>query len=121
VKKPRGGARRPSDPQPRSSVGVAERAGRSRPAGAREAPEAGEIFTAILALTRDPLARDLLMELALERVLPHWHLQTVTLFAAMPTRKHVPMRTRAFVDFLASTFGQNERDPWLAAAGCESC
>ena len=29
--------------------------------------EAGEIFTAILALTRDPLARDLLMELALER------------------------------------------------------
>ena len=67
------------------------------------------------------MAEDALMELALERVLPHWHLQTVTLFAAMPTRKHVPMRTRAFVDFLASTFGQNERDPWLAAAGCESC
>jgi len=67
------------------------------------------------------MAEDALMEQALERVLPHWHLQTVTLFAAMPTRKHVPMRTRAFVDFLASTFGQNERDPWLAAAGCESC
>jgi DNA-binding transcriptional LysR family regulator len=67
------------------------------------------------------MAEDALMELALERVLPHWHLQTVTLFAAMPTRKHVPMRTRAFVDFLVSTFGQNERDPWLAAAGCESC
>lgn len=67
------------------------------------------------------MAEDALMELALERVLPHWHLQTVTLFAAMPTRKHVPMRTRAFVDFLASTFGQNPRDPWLAAAGCESC
>ena len=67
------------------------------------------------------MAEDALMELALERVLPQWHMQTVTLFAAMPTRKHVPMRTRAFVDFLVSTFGTSQRDPWLAAAGCESC
>jgi DNA-binding transcriptional LysR family regulator len=67
------------------------------------------------------MAEDALMEQALERVLPQWHMRTVTLFAAMPTRKHVPMRTRAFVDFLVSTFGQNQRDPWLAAAGCESC
>ena len=67
------------------------------------------------------MAEDALMEQALERVLPQWHMQTVTLFAAMATRKHVPMRTRAFVDFLVSTFGNSERDPWLAAAGCESC
>ena len=67
------------------------------------------------------MAEDALMEQALERVLPQWHMRTVTLFAAMPTRKHVPMRTRAFVDFLVDTFGQSERDPWLAAAGCESC
>jgi DNA-binding transcriptional LysR family regulator len=67
------------------------------------------------------VAEDALMEQALERVLPHWHMQTVTLFAAMPTRKHVPMRTRAFVDFLLATFGGSDRDPWLAAAGCESC
>jgi len=67
------------------------------------------------------IAEEALMEQALERVLPHWHMQTVTLFAAMPTRKHVPMRTRAFVDFLVTTFGAEERDPWLAAAGCESC
>ena len=67
------------------------------------------------------MAEDALMEQALERVLPQWHMQTVTLFAAMPTRKHVPMRTRAFVDFLVSTFGTSQRDPWLAAAGCESC
>ena len=67
------------------------------------------------------MAEDALMEQALERVLPQWHMRTMTLFAAMPTRKHVPMRTRAFVDFLLATFGQNERDPWLAAAGCESC
>ena len=67
------------------------------------------------------MAEDALFEHALERVLPQWHMQTVTLFAAMPTRKHVPMRTRAFVDFLLATFGQNQRDPWLASAGCESC
>jgi len=67
------------------------------------------------------MAEDALMEQALERVLPHWHMRTLTLFAAMPTRKHVPMRTRVFIDFLVETFGQNARDPWLAAAGCESC
>ena len=67
------------------------------------------------------ICEDALMEHALERVLPQWHMQTLTLFAAMPTRKHVPMRTRAFVDFLVDTFGRSERDPWLAAAGCESC
>ncbi len=67
------------------------------------------------------IAEDALLEHALERVLPCWLLSTVTLFAAMPTRKHVPMRTRAFVDFLVATFGADSRDPWLAAAGCESC
>jgi DNA-binding transcriptional LysR family regulator len=67
------------------------------------------------------ICEDALMEQALERVLPQWHMQTLTLFAAMPTRKHVPMRTRAFIDFLVDTFGRSERDPWLAAAGCESC
>jgi hypothetical protein len=61
------------------------------------------------------------MEHALERLLPQWHLQTLTLYATMPTRKHVPMRTRAFVDFLVQTFASETRDPWLAAAGCESC
>ncbi len=67
------------------------------------------------------IAEDALMEQALERVLPQWRLRTLTLFAAMPTRKHVPMRTRAFVDWLVATFGAHDRDPWLAAAGCESC
>jgi len=38
----------------------------------------------------------------------------------MPTRKHVPARTRAFVDFLLQTFGGEDRDPWLIAAGCET-
>ncbi|MES2100437.1 MAG: LysR family transcriptional regulator, partial [Pseudomonadota bacterium] len=46
------------------------------------------------------VAEDALMENALERVLPQWHLFTTTLYAGMPTRKHVPARTRVFVDFL---------------------
>ena len=50
----------------------------------------------------------------LERVLPQWQLDTLTIYAAMPTRKHMPARTRVFVDFLVRTFGGEERDPWLA-------
>ena len=34
--------------------------------------------------------------------------------------RHVPARTRAFVDFLVEVFGGEERDPWLLAAGCET-
>jgi DNA-binding transcriptional LysR family regulator len=67
------------------------------------------------------VAEDALMEHALERVLPHWRLLTLTLYAAMPTRKHVPARTRAFVDFLVEIFGGEDRDPWLANAGCPTC
>ncbi len=66
------------------------------------------------------VAEDALLEHALERVLPQWHLLTTTLYAGMPTRKHVPARTRAFVDFLVTTFGGEDRDPWLIAAGCET-
>ena len=66
------------------------------------------------------VAEDALLEHALERVLPQWHLFTTTLYAGMPTRKHVPARTRVFVDFLVKTFGGDDRDPWLLAAGCET-
>ena len=61
---------------------------------------------------------DALLENALERVLPEWYLLTSSIYAAMPTRKYVPARTRAFIDFLVATFGGEDRDPWLAAAGC---
>jgi DNA-binding transcriptional LysR family regulator len=53
----------------------------------------------------------------LERVVPDWRGVTLTLYAAMPSRKHVPTRTRVFVDFLVQTFGGEKRDPWLPAAG----
>ncbi len=68
------------------------------------------------------VVEDALLEHALERVLPEWHLMSSTIYAAMPTRKHVPLRTRAFVDFLLETFsgGDPLKDPWLVAAGCET-
>ncbi|MGA0612173.1 LysR family transcriptional regulator [Caldimonas sp. KR1-144] len=63
---------------------------------------------------------DALLENALERVLSEWRMFTMTIYAGLPTRKHIPARTRAFVDFLIETFGGEDRDPWLAAAGCET-
>lgn len=66
------------------------------------------------------VAEEALREGRLERVLPHWHFSAMTWHAAMPARRHLPARTRAFVDFLAQTFAAGERDPWLAAAGCET-
>lgn len=64
------------------------------------------------------VVEDALLENALERVLPQWRLFDLQLWAAMPSRKHLPARTRAFVDFLVEVFGGEDRDPWLAAAGC---
>ncbi len=48
------------------------------------------------------------------RVLPDWLGATLTLYAAVPTRKHLPARSRAFIDFLVQCFGGVEQhDPWL--------
>jgi len=66
------------------------------------------------------VVEDALMEHALERVLPRWHLFMTTIYAGLPSRKHVPARTRAFIDFLVHVFGGEDRDPWLMAAGCET-
>ena len=63
---------------------------------------------------------DALVEHALERVLPEWRMFSSTLWVCMPTRQHVPARTRALLDFLVQIFGGEDRDPWLAAAGCET-
>jgi len=61
-----------------------------------------------------------LLDRRLERVLPAWRLFDLTLWAGMPTRRHLPARTRAFLDFLLEIFGGEDRDPWLAAAGCST-
>lgn len=63
---------------------------------------------------------DALLEHALERVLPNWRMFHVTLWAGMPSRRHLPARTRFFLDFLLTIFGGEDCDPWLAAAGCET-
>ena len=51
----------------------------------------------------------------LERVMPQWRVLTLSIYAAMPTRLHIPARTRVFIDFLTETFGGVARDPWLTA------
>jgi DNA-binding transcriptional LysR family regulator len=61
-----------------------------------------------------------LMKGTLKRVLPDWRLFSTTLWICMPSRQHVPARTRALRDFLVEAFGGEDRDPWLAAAGCET-
>jgi DNA-binding transcriptional LysR family regulator len=66
------------------------------------------------------VAEDALLEHALERVLPQWRLFVFTIWACMPTRKHVPASTRVFMDFLLAEFGGEDADPWLVAAGCET-
>ena len=64
------------------------------------------------------VAEDALLEGALERALPAWRMFSVPIYAAMPSRRHIPARTRVFVDFLIEAFGGAEFDPWLNAAGC---
>jgi DNA-binding transcriptional LysR family regulator len=59
------------------------------------------------------IAAEALRDGRLVRVLPDWHGGTLQLYAAMPTRKHVPTRTRVFMDFLVETFGGEDHDPWL--------
>jgi DNA-binding transcriptional LysR family regulator len=66
------------------------------------------------------MIEDALLERRLERVLPQWRMFDLTLWAGMPSRRHLPARTRAFLDFLLQIFGGEDRDPWLAAAGCET-
>lgn len=51
----------------------------------------------------------------LERVLPDWRLFENTIWACVPSRQHLPARTRAMLDFLVETFGGEDHDPWLAA------
>lgn len=67
------------------------------------------------------VAADALKDGRLKRVLSHWRLGTLPVVAAMPTRKYVPVRTRAFIDFLAERLGGEMHDPWLARANCATC
>ena len=46
-------------------------------------------------------------------MLPGWRLFDLTLWVGRPSRRHTPARTLAFIDFLLSIFGGEDRDPWL--------
>ena len=61
------------------------------------------------------IAQHALRDGRLVHVLPEWRSTVLDLYVAMPTRKSVPVRTRAFIDFLVETFGGNREDPWLEA------
>lgn len=63
------------------------------------------------------MVADALREGRLERVLPDWRGGSLQLYAAMPTRKHVPTRTRVFMDFLIEIFGGTQDDPWVTSLG----
>ena len=49
----------------------------------------------------------------LERILADWHVSSLRIYAAVPARRHLPARTRAFIEFLCSRFGGRDADPWL--------
>ena len=59
------------------------------------------------------VAAEALRDGSLVRVLPGWYVATHTLYAAMPTRKYLPARTRALLDFLLLKLGGEAKDPWL--------
>ncbi len=61
------------------------------------------------------VAEEGLLSGRLERVMPDWRVMTLSIYAAMPTRLHVPARTRVFIDCLTKAFGGAATDPWLAA------
>lgn len=50
----------------------------------------------------------------LQRVLPGWSAAGYRLYAAVPSRAHLPRRVRAFIDFLVEQYGGVSSDPWLA-------
>ena len=50
----------------------------------------------------------------LQRVLPQWRVGSYRVYAALPSRRHLPLRTRAFVDYLVEQYGGTDEDPWLA-------
>lgn len=65
-----------------------------------------------IAGTLSYLVADDLRQGVLQRVLPDWCAGFFTIYVAMPTRKFLPQRARAFSDFLVEKFGGEESDPW---------
>lgn len=62
-----------------------------------------------------------LLDHSLERVLPGWRLHDLSIWACMPSRRHVPASTRAFLDFLVEEFGGDYEDLWMPARVAGRC
>ncbi len=62
------------------------------------------------------MSHDALVRGEVEIVLSDWRIFTLHIYAAMPSRKYIPARTRAFLDFLIESFGGKETDPWFDEA-----
>jgi DNA-binding transcriptional LysR family regulator len=75
----------------------------------REAAEAGLGITALPSF----LAAPSLASGRLQWVLSSWRLPTVGIWAGLPSRRYLPARTRAFVDWLVQVYGGEDADPWL--------
>ena len=54
------------------------------------------------------IIHDDLVEGRLQRVLPDWALQPLTINIAYPTRRHLPAKVRCFVDFIVAQFAKHE-------------
>lgn len=66
-----------------------------------------------VALVPSYMAGDALGSGTLVRLLPGWRTRSVEFHAAVPTRRHIPARTRAFLDFLRAIFDPAlEDEPW---------
>lgn len=63
---------------------------------------------------------DALLESALERVLPEWSLNGLSISLCMPTHQVASPPTKSLMEFLLAVFGASSNDPWLKFAGCET-
>lgn len=109
--------RAPAEGRPGSSVTVRP------PAPVVSSMQLDAVFAAALAgmgIAGLPsfMAEQPLRDGRLVRVLDDWHVATFSLFVGLPSRRHLPARTRAFRDFLLQAYGTDPKgDPWLAALG----
>ncbi|MBI5716770.1 MAG: LysR family transcriptional regulator [Burkholderiales bacterium] len=122
------GAARPSDAESADRIGSAGRADAieritvapTRPLLHSTSPDlhqAGALAGIGIAGLPSFAAEQALRTKSLEHVLPGWHLADLSIWACMPSRRHVPASTRVFMDFLIDEFGGHDRDPWIAPVG----
>ena len=76
---------------------------------------AGAVAGLGVAVLPSYVAAQAMAEGRLERVLPQWYFVSVVVYAAMPSRKHVPLRTRALLDYLVERYPGGDDDPWLGS------